>query len=234
MNISELTEHSYVPYSGTPKFAVAKSKEGRYFPGCRIENISYPLSISAIHNALFCCISEGNTPQEVWAPHTEKSMISFWKEEFGVTVTTQEQSKWSDVSFPNLALQEEIPLDKTLKKLLDKAVVGESDFPVAALLETDIGFFSGVNIECSSWSMGLCAERVAIGKAVTYGAQNFKRLHIHTRDGEFSSPCGSCRQVIVEHMAQKQIHLHHADNTESVHFGHDLLPHSFRSSTLIK
>ncbi|WP_138429221.1 cytidine deaminase [Fodinibius saliphilus] len=232
MNISDLTAHSYVPYSDNPNIAVAKSTTGRYYPGCRIENISYPLSISAIQNALFCCISEGETPEKVWAPNTEKTLLSFWEEEFDVAVTTQEQNKWTDVRFPNIVLQEHTPIEKTLQKLLAKAVVGESDFPVAAILETEIGFFSGVNIECSSWSMGLCAERVAIGKALSYGAQNLNRLHIHTRDGEFSSPCGSCRQVIIEHMPQKQVYLHHADNSKSVHFGQDLLPHSFRSSTL--
>ncbi len=114
------------------------------------------------------------------------------------------------------------------------AVVEESNFPVSALVETEEGYFSGVNIECSSWNLGLCAERVVITKALTYGAKKLENLHIHSRGGEFSSPCGACRQVIMEHMPDKQIYLHHADGTESVHFAVDLLPHSFRSSTLAK
>jgi homotetrameric cytidine deaminase len=117
---------------------------------------------------------------------------------------------------------------------LDYAKVEESNFPVAALLETEKGFFSGVNIECSSWSMGLCAERIAIAKALSFGCQQLKTLHIHTRDGEFSSPCGACRQVLIEHMPKRQIHLYHADHSKSIHFCNDLLPHSFQSSSLKK
>src|SRR5699024_12516589 len=90
------------------------------------------------------------------------------------------------------------PLD-LLKSLLDRAKVEESNFPVAAIAETKEGFVSGVNIECSAWNMGLCAERIAISKALTYTVSNINALHIHTRFGEFSSPCGACRQIIREH-----------------------------------
>lgn len=232
MDIKELTEHNYVPYSKESSIAVVRSQSGQWFPGVRIENISYPLSISATQNALFCCLSEGHQPEELFTEEMESSMISSWEKEFNLSAQPLDIDQLQDVTFGNPILSPDINKKEILKKLLDKAIVDESDFPVSALIETDQGYFSGVNIECSSWNMGLCAERIAISKALTFGAQKLNSLAIHTRKGEFSSPCGACRQVIIEHLPTKQIHLHHADNSESVHFSKDLLPHSFQSTSL--
>src|SRR5699024_6543896 len=123
------------------------------------------------------------------------------------------------------------PLD-LLVALLERARVEESNFPVAALAKTNKGWVSGTNIECSAWSMGLCAERVAISKALTYTEAEITELHIHTRYGEFSSPCGACRQVISEHLPDRKLYLHHADGSQSIHLSNDLLPFSFQSSSL--
>lgn len=232
MTISDLFSHAYTPYSKKNSVAIVRSASGSYFPGCRIENIAYPLSITAIQNALFCCISEGESPEEAWTTDQNDPIISYWEQELEVSIQQLKRSNLSDIVFPDIRLRKKVDPQKKLVHLLDQAVVGESDFPVAALLETADGFYSGVNIECSAWSMGLCAERVAISKALSYGHNEFRALHIHTRDGEFSSPCGACRQVIIEHMPDKQIHLHHADHSTSIHFSMDLLPHSFRSSSL--
>lgn len=232
MDFDDLTEHAYVPYSKKSSTALVRSESGLWFPGIRVENISYPLSISAAQNALFCCLSEGDQPEVLFTDDPDTSMISFWQKEFNITVELLTKSNLPDYNFANVKLEGDLNIPKKLTALLDVALVDESNFPVAALLETEDGFFSGVNVECSSWNMGLCAERVAIGKALAYGSKKLKGLHIHTREGEFSSPCGACRQVIMEHLPNRQIHLHHADHSESVHFSNDLLPHSFSSSSL--
>jgi len=232
MDISDLSAHTYVPYSKQASVAVVKSEEGRYFPGCRIENISYPLSMGAVQSALFCCISERDTPHTVWATSTDGAMIRFWEDEYDITVSDLDHNATNKFKFPDIQLDADINIEETLTVLLDDAQVEQSNFPVSALVETDNGFFSGVNIECSSWDMGLCAERVAIAKALAFGAEQFHTLHIHTRDGEFSSPCGACRQVIIEHLPDRKVHLHHADHSKSIHFSTDLLPHSFQSSSL--
>ncbi len=232
MNISDLSTNTHVPYSEQPSFAVVESKEGRFYPGCRVENISYPLSISAAQSGLFCCISEGDIPHTVWTSHTDDTMIPFWENEFGIAVEELDHNDTAEFEFPDLQLNADINVEETLAVLLDDAQVEHSNFPVSALVETENGFFSGVNIECSSWNMGLCAERVAIAKALAFGAEQLNTLHIHTRDGEFSSPCGACRQVIIEHLPDRKVHLHHADHSKSIHFSNDLLPHSFRSSSL--
>lgn len=232
MKTNDLYSHNYVPYSKKTSVAVVHSKNGTWFPGVRIENISYPLSISAAQNALFCCLSEGHKPEELFVENVNSSMIPSWEKEFDLAVQPLDKDALADITFPDIKIDLSINQKSTLTKMLDMAVVGESDFPVSALIETEDGFFTGVNIECSSWSMGLCAERIAIAKAVTYGAKTLKSLEIHTRKGEFSSPCGACRQVIIEHLPKKKVHLHHADHTESVYFSEDLLPYSFSSSSL--
>lgn len=232
MNITDLANNAYVPYSNAASLAVARSKDGTHFPGCRIENVSFPLSISAVQSALFCCLSEGHTPDVVWGSATEDPHKAFWISELDVTFKEWNTDELSDIQFADLALNANINRKDTLVSLLDDAVVEESNFPVAALVETEQGFFSGVNIECSAWNMGLCAERVAIAKALAYGSKELQQLYVHTRGGDFSSPCGACRQVIMEQMPDRQIHLHHADHSTSVHFSTDLLPHSFQSSSL--
>lgn len=232
MDIHELYQHNYAPYSDRPAISVVRSTKGEYFPGIRIENISYPLTISAAQSALFCCLSEGKVPETIFVTDPDHELLPFWKKELDIEVSSLDKKLLREKPLTDVILDDDIDIKKMLENLLDDAIVGESNFPVAALLETENGCFSGVNIECSVWNMGLCAERVAIAKALAYGSTRLKKLHIHTRDGEFSSPCGACRQVIKEHMPNRQVHLHHADHSESIHFSNDLLPYSFSSIAL--
>lgn len=234
MDIDILLSHSYAPYSGNTSVALLKSREKRYFPGVRVENVSYPLTISAIQNAIFSCLSEGDQPEVVYLTETNDPQLSFWKNEYNIRVENVDQLSVAEINFFDPILSDNIEAHVFLPAHLSYAVTIQSNFPVAALLKTDKGLFSGVNIECSSWNMGLCAERVAIAKAIAYGSKEFHTMHIHTRDGEFSSPCGACRQVIMEHLPKGRIHLHHADHSESSYFSSDLLPYSFRSTKLIK
>lgn len=231
MNWNTLHNRSYVPYSGRPQACVAVGESGTHYPGVRIENISFPITISALQAAFFSCLSEGDTPQILLVPHLEMEQIDYWKKELNVEIKQQEdlpeQASWFDPLLPETAA-----VDDTLKTLLDKALVEYSRFPVAALLHTEKGYVSGVNIECSDWTLGLCAERVAIAKARAAGLGQLDELHIHTRYGEFSSPCGACRQVILEHLPHEPVILHHADETTSQHFTADLLPYSFKSEAL--
>jgi len=66
----------------------------------------------------------------------------------------------------------------------------------AAVLTTDGTIITGCNVENAVYPLGLCAERVAIFKAVSEGYRNFQAIAIVTENG--GSPCGSCRQVMHE------------------------------------
>ncbi|MBW3572644.1 MAG: cytidine deaminase [Gemmatimonadetes bacterium] len=75
-----------------------------------------------------------------------------------------------------------------------------SRFPVgAALLAADGRVFTGCNVENASYGLGNCAERVAIGKAVSEGAREFAAIAVTgPEDGTACAPCGACRQVLSE------------------------------------
>jgi len=72
-----------------------------------------------------------------------------------------------------------------------------SHYPVgAALLTTSGKIYDGVNVENAAYPTTLCAERVAVVKAVSEGERNFQAIAVVTDNG--GSPCGSCRQVLAE------------------------------------
>lgn len=72
-----------------------------------------------------------------------------------------------------------------------------SNYSVGAALLSESGeIFTGVNVENAAFPSSICAERVAITKAVSEGHQRFVLLAVVTKQG--GMPCGACRQVISE------------------------------------
>ncbi len=74
-----------------------------------------------------------------------------------------------------------------------------SNFHVgAALLTGDGKVYLGGNIEISSYSLTICAERTAVFKAFSEGERKFKAIAIAGDSPDYCSPCGSCRQVMMD------------------------------------
>jgi cytidine deaminase len=72
-----------------------------------------------------------------------------------------------------------------------------SNYPVGAALLADSGrVYCGVNVENAAYPTGICAERVAVYKAVSEGEREFQAIAVVTANG--GTPCGSCRQVLSE------------------------------------
>jgi cytidine deaminase len=94
--------------------------------------------------------------------------------------------------------------DGISKKLIQRALQARewayapySNYTVgAALLTTSGRIYEGVNVENAAYPDSMCAERVAIYKAVSEGERKFVAIAVVTKDG--GSPCGSCRQVLAE------------------------------------
>ena len=77
------------------------------------------------------------------------------------------------------------------------AYVPYSHYPVGAALLTDSGkVYDGANVENAAYPTAMCAERVAVFKAVSEGERGFTAIAIVT--GKGGMPCGSCRQVMAE------------------------------------
>jgi cytidine deaminase len=74
-----------------------------------------------------------------------------------------------------------------------------SRFRVGAALLTRSGkIFTGCNIESSSFSLTVCAERTALFKAISEGHRKFTAIAIATGQAQWTPPCGACRQVLAD------------------------------------
>ncbi|MBI4444658.1 MAG: cytidine deaminase [Acidobacteria bacterium] len=81
----------------------------------------------------------------------------------------------------------------------EQAYAPYSHFKVGAAILTAGGqVYSGGNVENSSYGLGLCAERVALFKAVSEGYRQFPKLCLVADTPQLVTPCGACRQVLVE------------------------------------
>ena len=97
----------------------------------------------------------------------------------------------------NLTNEERQTLIDLANEARKLAYVPYSNYPVGAALRTKSGrTFTGVNVENAAYPQTMCAERVAIFKAVSDGETEFEAISVVTNNG--GSPCGGCRQVMAE------------------------------------
>jgi cytidine deaminase len=83
------------------------------------------------------------------------------------------------------------------KEARRRAYAPYSNYPVGAVLRTRSGrIFTGCNVENAAYPTSMCAERIAIYKAVSEGEKEFDVVAVVTPNG--GTPCGSCRQVMAE------------------------------------
>ena len=109
-----------------------------------------------------------------------------------------------------------------------------SKFKVGAVVESSDGrVFTGCNVENSSYSLTMCAERVALGKAVSEGGRDFVRMAVIADAHAPVPPCGACRQVISELCGkQVEIVMVNLQGQIETHTVAQLLPEAFDSSFL--
>ncbi len=107
-----------------------------------------------------------------------------------------------------------------------------SNYPVGAALRTKSGrVYIGVNIENAAYPNGICAERVAVFKAVSEGEREFDVMALVTDNG--GTPCGACRQVLAEFGLDTLVLIADGDGhlLKSLTVG-ELLPAAFQPSDL--
>lgn len=97
----------------------------------------------------------------------------------------------------SLTPQEKQSLVDLANTARQRAYVPYSHYPVGSALRTSTGrIFTGVNVENAAYPQTMCAERVAMFKAVSEGEKEFELITVVTENG--GSPCGGCRQVMAE------------------------------------
>jgi cytidine deaminase len=108
-----------------------------------------------------------------------------------------------------------------------------SNFKVGAALEDEQGrIFTGCNVENATYGLTICAERVAVFKAISEGARKFKRIAIAADTDALTPPCGACRQILWEFCGDVEIvlvNLHGKNETLKLK---DLFPRPFDQSFL--
>jgi cytidine deaminase len=108
-----------------------------------------------------------------------------------------------------------------------------SNFKVGAAVEDETGrVFTGCNIENATFGLTLCAERVAIFKALSEGARKFRRIAVIADTPKLTPPCGACRQILWEFCGDVEVVLANLNGaTETLRLS-ALFPRAFDASFL--
>ncbi len=108
-----------------------------------------------------------------------------------------------------------------------------SNFKVGAALETEDGrIYTGCNIENATYGLTLCAERVAVFKAVSEGARKFKRIAVAADTATLTPPCGACRQILWEFCGDAELTLVNLEGKSETLRMKDIFPRPFDASFL--
>lgn len=115
----------------------------------------------------------------------------------------------------------------------ERAYAPYSRFLVGAAVLTASGkIFPGCNIENAAYSVGVCAERAALFSAYAAGEQSIIAMAVVTATEAVASPCGACRQVMIELAPDCPVLLCNLRGDEQLSNSRILLPHSFGAGQL--
>ena len=124
-------------------------------------------------------------------------------------------------------------MKEELVKLLDKSRSDYFNFPVSAAIVTTKGNFYGVNVETSSPSAGICAERNALYNAITNGVkkEDIKEIHVMSKKGV--TPCFICRQALVDFCNMDvKVYVYNLDGLKDEYTVGELCTHAFSKGDL--
>jgi len=102
----------------------------------------------------------------------------------------------------------------------------------AALEDADARIHTGCNVENATYGLTLCAERVAVFKAISEGARKFRRIAIAADTDTLTPPCGACRQILWEFCGNIEIMLVNPRGKTETYQLKDLFPKPFDASFL--
>src|SRR5437867_1512191 len=119
-------------------------------------------------------------------------------------------------------------LYEAARRVREHAHAPFSNFKVGAALETADGrVVTGCNVENATYGLTVCAERVAVFKAISEGHRKFVRVAVVADTAEPTPPCGACRQILWEFGGDLEVLLGNLTEEKSRHRLKDLLPYPF-------
>jgi len=126
-------------------------------------------------------------------------------------------------------------LIETAKRARMQSVAPFSNFQVGAAVKTVDGkVYTGCNVESASYGLTVCAERVAIWKALSEGERHFTDLAVVADTETLTPPCGTCRQIIWEFARGARIVFANLEGKSEEFQIADLLPRAFDARFLQK
>ena len=124
-------------------------------------------------------------------------------------------------------------LTAAAKQARENAHAAYSNFRVGAALRAISGrIFGGCNVENSTYGLTICAERVALFKAISEGERGFDAIAVVTDTDSLTPPCGACRQLIWEFCGDIPVILANLKGKSEILRMRDLFPRPFDSSHL--
>jgi len=119
------------------------------------------------------------------------------------------------------------------KQAREKAHAPYSNFKVGCAIEDKNGrVFTGCNVENASYGLGLCAERVAVFKAISEGAAKLLRIAVVADTDTLTPPCGACRQILWEFCGDAELALENLAGKRETMTVKQILPRPFDASFL--
>ncbi len=248
--LAALAARARAPYSGRADTAAVVLADGTWVPGVRVETASFPLIIDAAVNAVTTALASGRSDfaAVVLSAPVPDAQVAYLGD---LPFARLEQV--DPVTFVAEAFVDELPegrdaLDPFLKQAapatLEEAVdlaratathayAPLSEFPVGCIVELEDGrLLPGVNVEHPDWNRILCAERNALGTAVSYGALPARTIVVSCPRDEQASSCGACRQVIAELAPDSSIVMDRGNARPDSQTAKALLPGSFTGSAI--
>lgn len=108
-----------------------------------------------------------------------------------------------------------------------------SKFKVGAALEDENGrVFTGCNVENATYGLTICAERVAVFKAISEGAGKIRRIAVVADTEELTPPCGACRQILWEFCGDAELTLANLAGQQETMQLKEIFPRPFGASFL--
>ena len=241
---------SYSPYTLKREAVILLLADGSWVPGVRVENASFSLTISAAMNAVTTALAAerddvlaavSNVAWPTWEQAYIRTLfptLASTSPDGKVLCDPQASLGLGERIDPFLGAPEAKNLGTTLaltRRVARAAYIPESDFPVGCVLETSEGrLLPGVNVEHPDWSRILCAERSALGTAVTWQVPAIRQVYISCPKDEHGSPCGACRQVLHELAPSATIWMDRGTRPAEKSDTATLLPGSFDGTTLTR
>jgi cytidine deaminase len=110
-----------------------------------------------------------------------------------------------------------------------------SHFKVGAAIEDEDGrIFTGCNVENATYGLTICAERVAVFKAISEGGSKIKRIVVVADTDVLTPPCGACRQILWEFCGEAELTLANLAGKQETMSVKEIFPRPFDASFLTR